>query len=238
MPDAHIRAVTFDVGRTVLFPHPSLGVVYARVAARHDVTIDPCEAEERFIEAWRGVQQGHDGLLYGTTDGQARAFWLRIVGEVLARDGVPVATQVRVTDALYEEFAQPHAWRAAPDWDIALRRCRDAGVGVGLISNWDVRLRGLLDAMAMSAQVDVAVISAEVGVEKPDAGIFVRALQQLGTAPEETLHVGDTWLDDVAGAAAVGMRPVWLNPEGHEPPRNNGFAFEQIRALQDLSPML
>jgi len=52
------------------------------------------------------------------------------------------------------------------------------------------------------------VFSDEVGFCKPHAGIFGRALGELGVEPSEAVHVGDLLQTDVEGAKAVGMRAV------------------------------
>ncbi|MEZ5460870.1 HAD family hydrolase [Dokdonella sp.] len=56
-----------------------------------------------------------------------------------------------------------------------------------------------------------SVSAGEMGVAKPDAGIFVHACERLGIAPEHVLHVGDDPTADVAGARAAGMRTAWIN---------------------------
>ena len=49
-------------------------------------------------------------------------------------------------------------------------------------------------------------ISAEVGVAKPDAAIFLRACEALGVAPANCLHVGDHDQEDRRGAIQAGLR--------------------------------
>lgn len=64
------------------------------------------------------------------------------------------------------------------------------------------------------ALFDVLVISEQLGCEKPDARMFVAALEQLGIAPADygrTLMVGNHLERDVKGANRVGMRSVWLD---------------------------
>jgi putative hydrolase of the HAD superfamily len=56
-----------------------------------------------------------------------------------------------------------------------------------------------------------SVSAGEMGVAKPDTGIFVHACERLGIAPEHVLHVGDDPTADVAGARAAGMRTAWIN---------------------------
>ena len=86
------------------------------------------------------------------------------------------------------------------------------------------------------------VISEEIGIRKPRREIFDAVARTLDLVPEEILHVGDNLNADVAGAAACGMRTVWLtrqvaNPdaelEGYEGPRPE-FALEDLIDLPVL----
>src|SRR5262249_22018219 len=63
------------------------------------------------------------------------------------------------------------------------------------------------------------VISGEVGVKKPDPGIFRIALEQTGLQADEVVYVGDTQ-EDVDGAKAAGIRPILIaRPEDTQRPR-------------------
>ena len=66
-----------------------------------------------------------------------------------------------------------------------------AGVKLGLVSNFDTRLRPLLQAMHLASLFDTIVISAEEGYEKPNPVLFERACVRLGVATPEAVHVGD-----------------------------------------------
>lgn len=68
-----------------------------------------------------------------------------------------------------------------------------------------IGLRGLF-AHAVSAR--------EVGIAKPEPGIFLHACARLDVRPHEVLHVGDDPVLDVVGARAAGLRTVWLNRHG------------------------
>jgi putative hydrolase of the HAD superfamily len=90
----------------------------------------------------------------------------------------------------------------------------ELGVARVVVSNWDVSLRDVLDRTGLAPLLDGIVISAEVGVAKPDPAIFERALAVAGARPGEALHVGDTPEADVAGALAAGLRAVHLDRSG------------------------
>lgn len=60
----------------------------------------------------------------------------------------------------------------------------------------------------------------ETGVGKPTAHIFRYALDKLGSAPADTVMIGNNWHWDIIGARDVGMKSIWLNnysKPGHDP---------------------
>ncbi len=83
--------------------------------------------------------------------------------------------------------------------------------------------------------VDVLVVSEEVGVSKPDPAIFAEALVRAGCSAPEAVMVGDSWPNDVEGARAVGIRPVWFNPDGAPAPDPS---VEVITALEPAADVV
>jgi putative hydrolase of the HAD superfamily len=83
------------------------------------------------------------------------------------------------------------------------------GLGVGIVANtWPDPprlLRRELEEFDIAAQIDPVVLSGELGIRKPAPAIFERALAELGVDAAAVLHVGDRLVEDVQGAAAVGM---------------------------------
>mgnify|MGYP000212255831 FL=1 len=234
---SRLRALTLDVGHTLLFPEPSVGHIYADVAARHGVQIAPDDAGTRFAECWQQTRSDHTGLIYGTSHQEALDFWLRVVDACFAGCAIGAETVLKIRDDLYWVFARAYVWRLHESFDALLEACARLGVRVAFLSNWDLRLRDLLEDMGLATRVDVVVISAEHGLEKPDPRIFEKALAELGAASADAMHVGDTWGDDIAAAAAVGMRAAWFNPDDDPlPDRLEGVHV--IRDLADLIPLL
>ena len=86
------------------------------------------------------------------------------------------------------------------------------GRALGVCSNFShtPTARRVLDGAGLRASFDAVVISEEVGIRKPRAEIFDAGLAALGTAAEETVHVGDNLVSDVDGASARGLRTVWV----------------------------
>ena len=78
---------------------------------------------------------------------------------------------------------------------------------LGLISNthYPVIVTSLVDQMDLGDVFEVVVTSAEVGVPKPQAEIFEKALRELGLDASEAVYIGDSFEHDYKGATAVGI---------------------------------
>ncbi len=55
--------------------------------------------------------------------------------------------------------------------------------------------------------------SADYGYRKPHPFIFLAAAERIMLEPYEIWYVGDSYINDIIGAANVGMKPVWYNPD-------------------------
>lgn len=60
------------------------------------------------------------------------------------------------------------------------------------------------------------LISGEIGIAKPDTGIFAAELGRLDLQKEDVCYVGDSFENDIAGAKGAGWKAVWYNHRGHE----------------------
>jgi len=77
----------------------------------------------------------------------------------------------------------------------------------GLISNNWSDLRDYLVREKMIDAFDIIVISAEVGVAKPEPGIYRIALEQAGVKPEEAVFVDDFYAN-IEGCEKVGIKGI------------------------------
>jgi len=111
-------------------------------------------------------------------------------------------------------FDAEHAvWRPARSLADGAHELLDAlhadGLAVGIVTNtWPDPARLLrreLEEFELTRRIDAVVLSGEVGARKPDAAIFETALTALGVDATGALYVGDRLVDDIQGAAAVGM---------------------------------
>jgi HAD superfamily hydrolase (TIGR01549 family) len=148
-------------------------------------------------------------IVGGTTD--ASRGWLYF-DKILARAGIARSS---ATDAALTTLREYH--RAENLWETVHDEVRPALVALrGLkltlvvVSNANGRLRHLFDRVGLTPFFDVVLDSHEWGVEKPDPRLFQIALEQAGAAAADTVHVGDLFHIDIAGARAAGLHDAVL----------------------------
>ena len=110
--------------------------------------------------------------------------------------------------------------------------------GLALCSNFThaETARCILGEAGFTPHLKSIVISEEVGIRKPRREIFDRVFEALEVEARDVLHVGDNLVADVGGAAAAGMRTVWLTRRIADPDQALA-AYDGPRpdfALEDL----
>jgi putative hydrolase of the HAD superfamily len=197
--NAQIRAVTFDVGGTLIKPWPSVGDVYAEVARDFGIHVGASELDRMFASIW-SARQDFD---------YSRGAWRQLVNRTFA-ELISRPPEEGCFDAIYQRFARASAWRVFRDVRPALAQLKAQGLKAGIISNWDERLRPLLEELGLLRWFDAAISSHEAGHCKPAREIFEQAAERLSSPPGTIVHVGDSEREDVRGARAAGFRALLL----------------------------
>ena len=113
---------------------------------------------------------------------------------------------------------------------------------IGLITNagYAEDIRQLLRKNKLEPYFSSVVISAEVGFRKPHPEIFQIALRQMGSAPEQSVMVGDSLLADIYGASRCGLRTVWFRKYTGDPPDFSRFCHpdHELFSLRELPEIL
>ena len=215
-----LRAVFFDAGETLVYPHPSFAEVFTEVLREEGHTVDPAVVQEvvsayshRFTET---VLTG-EGRLWSTSPERSRKMWRGVYDHFLTEVGAPREEHDRLFERLHERFTDLSTYRVHPDAVPVLERLRKADLLLGLISNFEEWLERLLEALEVAHFFDVTVISGVEGVEKPDPEIFRIALSRSGVAPGDAVYVGDHPFFDVEAARQAGLLPVLVDRRGRHP---------------------
>lgn len=117
---------------------------------------------------------------------------------------------------LYDGYlaAYERNWRAFPDALPALRAALSHGP-VGILTNGTAQMQwAKLRAGGLDLEGLVMIATVDIGKPKPQPESYLAACEALGTAPAETLMIGDSLPNDVEGARAAGLPAVWLQRGG------------------------
>jgi putative hydrolase of the HAD superfamily len=229
--------VFFDAAFTLIWPHPSVGSVYARHGAAFGVRADAAALDAGFRAAWKAARARAGKLPYGRTLDEARAFWYPVIRATFEAAGSRAPDAPEFLAGLFDDFATANCWRADPQARAAIAAVREAGARAGVLSNFDARLRPVLDALGLEAGLDRVIASADVGAEKPDPEMFAAARRIAGTSGP-IAHIGDEPEADGEGPLAAGWRQCLVLRPGHAAPpglRAEADLLSAVRAvLRDL----
>ncbi|MFL6203955.1 MAG: HAD family hydrolase [Acidimicrobiales bacterium] len=199
-------AVSLDVGGVLVVPdHGAIAGVLERLGVAH--------RRSRFYV-------GHYEAMAAVDRAASRAedFTDYIAG-FLAAVGVAQADRDRAHAALVDVLRTPVWCQPVPGSRAAVRALADAGFRLAITSNSDgtvadhlARHEWVQVGEGPGVPVEVVIDSGSVGVGKPDARVFQATVDGLGLPAERILHIGDSAFYDVAGAAAVGMQAVHMDP--------------------------
>ena len=97
------------------------------------------------------------------------------------------------------------------DVNAALKVLKAQGLKLGLLTNLQSEVNSMCRELGIADYLDFTVTSAEVGADKPQPPIFLKALQLAHVNAAEAIHVGDQYQNDVLGARRVGISPILLD---------------------------
>ena len=183
--------------------------------ALHDVILQRVELDfETFARELTHVDREGRGRTLGEGREYPTLERFQALLERLALQDLELAQRLTLTHmGMLRQTARFHAHHAE------LLRALHGTARIGICSNFShaETAKDLLAEAGLLPHIDAVVISEEVGIRKPRREIFEAALERLGASLEETLHVGDNLRADVAGAAAVGIRTVWITRRVADP---------------------
>jgi putative hydrolase of the HAD superfamily len=227
------KAVFFDAGETLVYPHPSFPELLAEVLRELGHPVDPAIIRDRLhVVSDRFVQAARENELWSTSRERSTSFWRSIYGMLFTELGVPFGEPT--FERLYEVFTDLSNYRLFPDVVPVLEQLQSGGRSLGVISNFEAWLEQLLEELDVVRFFDVRVISGAEGVEKPDPRIFQLAMERAGAVPEESAYVGDNVVFDVEPSRGLGMLAVLLDRRGRHPDHRG----PRITSLEELPEVL
>jgi len=205
-----IKAIFFDAAGTLFYLTKTVGDHYAYVGREVGLNLDAQQLERAFHVAWQ--QMPRRPAIDGPRENDDKSWWRELVGHVFDQ----VAPSVIELDCdnffevAYEHFAEPGVWQIYPEVPEVLEQLRPR-FQLAVVSNFDTRLRFILQHLGISRYFSYIFISSELGADKPDPEIFRRAVQVMHLDANEVLHVGDDRERDWKAAEEAGLLVFQLN---------------------------
>ena len=199
-----IRAIFFDAASTLFHLTKTVGDHYAFVGRNVGLDLDAQQLERAFRAAWK--QMPRRPAIDGPRKDDDKGWWRELVHHVFDQVAPSLSGLDRDNffEVAYEHFAEPGVWELYPEVFDVLEQLRDR-FQFAVISNFDGRLRLILQNLGISKYFAYIFISSEVGADKPEPEIFRRALKIMHLKGNEVLHVGDDPERDWKAAAEAGL---------------------------------
>jgi putative hydrolase of the HAD superfamily len=199
-----LKAVFFDAAGTLFYLTKTVGDHYALVGEEVGLKLDAKKLDAAFYSAW--AQMPPREAINGPRENDDKDWWCELADHVLRQAAPEVGELDRDNffEVAYEHFAETGVWELYPDVIDVLTQLHRR-FQLAIVSNFDGRLRVILERLGISKYFSHIFVSSEVGADKPSPEIFRRALKFLGLQPGNVLHIGDDPERDWQAATAAGL---------------------------------
>ncbi len=198
------KAIFFDAAGTLIRLTKSVGQHYALVGRQQRLALDSAALDRGFAQIWKEMPMRP--ATGAPREDDDKGWWRELVERLLKRIQVkldPLDVDA-FFEAAYSHFAEAGVWKCYPEVSEVLEALYPR-FELAVVSNFDGRLRMILEHLSISHFFRHIFISSELGADKPDPAIYRRALEISGLTSDEVLHVGDDPERDWAGARAAGL---------------------------------
>jgi len=210
-----IKAIFFDAVGTLFRLTNTVGDHYAYVGREVGLDLDARSLERAFHAAWKQMPQR--AAIDRPRENDDKGWWRGLVYLVLDQIAPSLSEFDRDNffEIAYEHFAEAGVWELYPEVSGILEQLQPR-FQLAVVSNFDGRLRLILQHLGISKFFPNVFVSSELGADKPDPEIYRRALRLMKLKPNEALHVGNDPKRDWEAASAAGLSIFRL-----ERPRNS-----------------
>jgi putative hydrolase of the HAD superfamily len=199
-----IRAILFDAAGTLFYLTKTVGDHYAYVGREVGLDLEGQQLERAFHAAWQ--QMPRRLAIERPRENDDKEWWRELVDRAFDQVAPSLSEFDRDNffEVAYEHFAEPGVWELYPEVPEVLEQLRPP-FELAVISNFDGRLRLILQHLGISKYFAHVFISSELGADKPDPEIFRRSLKIMHLDADEVIHVGDDPERDWKAAATAGL---------------------------------
>lgn len=236
------RALLFDVGETLWHaPAPPPPAEFRRIAAERVAPVFARAGipDDQLFRASRVAWDAIDPAIRAARQGDLREpDYADVVRDALEQTGVSLdrSATVELLDAIYVSGLEAGkiAYRDARS---VLEELKKRGFLLSTATNrafGGQRFRQDLADCGIDVGWDAHSVSVEVGHLKPHPAVFEHAMAELNVRPEETLMIGNSLLEDIAGAQRLGIAAAWRRCKPDAQNVVPDYAFDELTELLDI----
>lgn len=208
------ETVLFDMGYTLLAPHPSFEDLVVSTLANHGLSTTSQAIRAAEGVAWQRANERLTDRRFTLDPDLSNDFWCGFYDILLQHAGVLATPDPSLNRSLVDVFTTHRSYAFYDDVLPVLERLRARGTRLGVISNWEGWLHDLLVDRGMVDSFECIIVSGAVGLEKPDPAIFELAFAEMGVTAAQCTYVGDSIEYDVTPSIALGVDPILIDRRG------------------------
>ncbi|KZT61998.1 HAD-like protein [Calocera cornea HHB12733] len=243
---APIRLITFDAFDTIVRPRLPIFVSYTQIFHKHNIDVSQDLVKRAFKPSFKKVEA--EFPVYGKDVGMTpHDWWGKVIEGTLEGAGIPKDVTEKalpgVVNDLMHRFGTDEGYDLFPDVLPALEALRSlpSPPRLALVSNTDSRMHDVLSSLGVGHFLEPAILSSEVGFEKPDQRVWEEAVRRTGLEGLDwegrggVLHVGDELAADYWGAKKAGIEALLVRRQGEYSDGSRREATEILAGVEIVS---
>ena len=221
----HIKLITFDVTDTLLTYTIPPAVEYSNAAKTFGLShIDATKIQNAFRPHFKQMNSTYPNFGYNSELSTWDNWWRMLIKNIFfsIESNINEAILNDMIEHLLLKYESGACYIKAKKANEFIEKCRQDEKTVGVISNFDPRLKTIIKNTQLPA-FDFVLTSYECGWAKPSNNIFNLALEKVNAKASEALHIGNTAKLDYIAAKEAGWNSVLITNDS-----NNWKEFKQI----------
>lgn len=222
--------LVFDVGGTLLqLDYDQLARRYVQAGVEFGLALDFMQARAALEVLENEIPQRQRNRPVSLEQDDGKSFWDEFYTDGFRRLGVTHDVSRAVT-AIRECFQRGEFEALYPDVMPTLAALHAHGSRLGILSNFSPNLENVLRQVGVHHYFSFFVVSALVGVEKPDPHIFDLTVRAANVPRQEIVYIGDSIHHDIEGAHKAGVAGILVDRLDQHP----DFKGARVRDLREL----